>query len=122
MSVDPMAAAVDWLDAYRAADLDAIVKMHAESAVVDCRCCVRETITNKARLRAFWKERLADCVPSDLLDVQPVLSSGTSISFVTPRGQTTAVFVFNKDGKISHMEWGALTNRVQTKALRPETT
>lgn len=111
MSLDPVAAAVEWLDAYRAADLDMIVGMHADEAVVDCRCCVRETVTNKERLRAFWKERFDECVPSDLLDVQPVSSSGTSISFATPRGKTTAVFVFNRDGKIIHMEWGAPTKR-----------
>ena len=94
MSFDPMAAAIDWLDAYRARDLNAIVQMHADSAVVDCRCCVRETVASKARLMAFWKERLDDCVPSELSDLKPV-ANGTSISF-------------DAEGKIAYMEWGAL--------------
>jgi ketosteroid isomerase-like protein len=34
MSFDPMAAAVDWLDAYRAGDIDAILQMHAGDAVI----------------------------------------------------------------------------------------
>ncbi|MBR0872941.1 nuclear transport factor 2 family protein [Bradyrhizobium tropiciagri] len=109
MSFDPMAAAIDWLDAYRAADLEAIVSMHADSAVVYCKCCVSETIASRARLRAFWQERfLDDCVPSELRDIQPA-SHGTSISFVTPRGLTTAVLHFDADGKIANMEWGPLS-------------
>ena len=107
MSFDPMAAAIDWLDAYRARDLNAIVQMHADSAVVDCRCCVRETVASKARLMAFWKERLDDCVPSELSDLKPV-ANGTSISFVTPRGAMTAIMEFDAEGKIAYMEWGAL--------------
>ena len=108
MSFDPMAAAVDWLDAYRAGDLEAIVQMHADTAVVDCNCCVRETVSNKDRLRTFWRERLDYCLPSELRDLRPLLD-GTSISFVTPRGLTTAVMEFDAEGKIAHMQWAALT-------------
>ncbi|WP_283806218.1 hypothetical protein [Bradyrhizobium sp. DOA1] len=34
MSFDAMAAAVDWLDAYRASDVEAILDLYAEDAVV----------------------------------------------------------------------------------------
>ena len=39
MSFDPMAIAIDWLDAYRAGNIEAILEMYAEDAVVHCGCC-----------------------------------------------------------------------------------
>jgi hypothetical protein len=38
MTFDAMAAAVDWLDAYCAADIEAILKLFAYDALVECRC------------------------------------------------------------------------------------
>ena len=35
-SFDPMAVAIDWLDAYRAGDIEAILEIYAEDAVVHC--------------------------------------------------------------------------------------
>ncbi len=46
MSFDPMATAVDWLDAYRAGDIQAILEMYAEDAVVHCGC---DELTNTGR-------------------------------------------------------------------------
>jgi ketosteroid isomerase-like protein len=34
MSFDPMAAAIDWLDAYRSSDLETILKMYSDDAVI----------------------------------------------------------------------------------------
>jgi ketosteroid isomerase-like protein len=53
MSFDPMAAAVDWLDAYRAGDIDAILEMYADDAVVYCDCD-EVAITGREGLRAYW--------------------------------------------------------------------
>ena len=38
MSFDPMAAAVDWLDAYRAGDIEALLAMYADGAFIHCGC------------------------------------------------------------------------------------
>ena len=38
MTFDPMAAAVDWLDAYRDGDIGAILNMYADDAVTECGC------------------------------------------------------------------------------------
>jgi hypothetical protein len=35
---DPMAVAVDWLDAYRAARINQIVGMYSADAVIECAC------------------------------------------------------------------------------------
>jgi hypothetical protein len=44
MSFDPMAAAIDWLDAYRSSDLEFLLSMFADDAVVQCGCCAMTTI------------------------------------------------------------------------------
>ncbi|APG09684.1 ketosteroid isomerase [Bradyrhizobium japonicum] len=71
MSFDPMAAAIDWLDAYRAGDIDAILKMYADDAVVHCGCGGTKTITGKDGLRAYWFDRLRKYPAFDLYNLQP---------------------------------------------------
>ncbi|WP_247834255.1 hypothetical protein [Bradyrhizobium sp. 200] len=38
MTFDAMAAAVDWLDAYRAGDIESILEFYADDAVIECGC------------------------------------------------------------------------------------
>jgi len=106
MSFDLMAATVDWLDAYRDGDLDGILDMYADDAVIDCSCCVKEIVTGRDRLKAFWTERLKDCVPSNLEDLRP-LAEGVSVSYVGPNGVANVVFRFGHHGKITFMRWCA---------------
>ncbi len=58
MSFDPMAAAVAWFDAYRAGDIETILAMYAEDAVVHCSCEGIKIITSTDSLRAYWDDRL----------------------------------------------------------------
>ncbi|WGR73278.1 MULTISPECIES: nuclear transport factor 2 family protein [unclassified Bradyrhizobium] len=104
MSFDPMAAAIDWLDAYRAGDLDTILRMYADNAVTDCSCCVKEIVTDKVRLRTFLAERLKDCGASDLDDLQPI-ADGASVSYAAPNRVVHAILEFGTDGKIVRMRW-----------------
>ncbi|WP_407113136.1 nuclear transport factor 2 family protein [Bradyrhizobium sp. LMG 9283] len=60
MSFDPMAVAIDWLDAYRAGDIEAILDMYAEDAVVHCGCGGVKTISGREALRAYWLDRLRE--------------------------------------------------------------
>jgi len=80
MSCDPMAAAVDWLDAYRAGDIEAILAMYAEDAVVHCDCDGMKTLTGPEALRAYWVDRLRRHPASALDNLQPS-GDGTEISY-----------------------------------------
>lgn len=71
MSFDPLAAAIDWLHAYRSSDLETIINMYSDDAVIECGCCAMTTVTGKAALRTYWEQRFQDSVPSDLEDLQP---------------------------------------------------
>lgn len=99
MSFDPMAAAVDWLDAYRAGDIEAILEMYAENAVVQCSCSGVKTLTGREALRAYWVERLREDPASGLDNLQPS-QDGAVISYITRTGVVSAVLVFDRAGKI----------------------
>ncbi|WP_441237529.1 nuclear transport factor 2 family protein [Bradyrhizobium sp. 930_D9_N1_4] len=106
MSFDPMAAAVDWLDAYRAGDIETILNMYADDAVVHCGCD-NLTITGRDALRAYWVQRLRDYPASELDNLQPS-DSGTSISYVTGNGVVSALLAFNAAGQIKALSCGPM--------------
>jgi hypothetical protein len=105
MSFDPMAAAIDWLDAYRSSDLEFMLSMFADDAVVQCDCSAMTTICGKESFRAYWAQRFQDCAASDLEDIQPS-GSGTSISYITRAGTVAADVQFDRDGKIAFLRLG----------------
>ena len=104
MSFDPMAVAVDWLDAYRARDIEAILAMYAEDAVVHCGCD-ELTITGREGLRAYWADRLRKKPAAELDDLQPS-QGGTLISYITGNNVVNAVLAFDAAGKIKSLSCG----------------
>jgi ketosteroid isomerase-like protein len=105
MTFDPMAAAVDWLDAYRAGDIEAILKMHADGAVVECSCDPVETISGNEALRTYWQRRSKDHPASDLADLQPS-GGGATISYLAREGIVGVILEFNAAGKITRLRCG----------------
>lgn len=94
MAFDPIAAAVDWLDAYRAGDIESILEMYADDAIVHCGCGGMKTIAGRDALRAYWIERLKSHPASDLDDLQPHAEC-TAVSYVTSEGVVSAVLKFD---------------------------
>ncbi|QQN64912.1 nuclear transport factor 2 family protein [Bradyrhizobium diazoefficiens] len=104
MSFDPMAAAIDWLDAYRAGDVEAILEMYAEDAVVRCGCGGGvKTITSREALRAYWVDRLREHPAGKLDDLNPLQDDGTIISYVTNTGVMSALLAFDAAGRIKEL-------------------
>jgi ketosteroid isomerase-like protein len=101
MTFDPMATAIDWLDAYRAGDIETILAMSSDAAVVECGCSNR-TIIGKERLRAYWEQSLKDYPASDLDDLQ---SSGDEviISYVARDSVVGAILEFDPEGRIARL-------------------
>jgi hypothetical protein len=100
-----MAAAVDWLDAYRAGDIESILQMYADDAVIHCGCGEMKTIVGKQGLRAYWVERLRDYPASDLDNLQQS-EDGTVISYVARDGVVSAALTFNAAGQIASLSCG----------------
>ncbi|WP_247972551.1 nuclear transport factor 2 family protein [Bradyrhizobium sp. 195] len=98
-----IAIAIDWLDAYRAGDIEAILEMHAEDAVVHCGCGGVKTITGHEALRAYWIDRLREYPAGTLSDLNP-LHEGTIISYVINSGVMSALFSFDVTGQIKALD------------------
>jgi ketosteroid isomerase-like protein len=104
MAFDPMAAAVDWLDAYRAGDIGAILNMYADDVVTVCSCDGL-TVLGKKGLRTYWEGRLRDYPASDLHDLRPH-ARGATISYNACNRVIAATMEFNTEGRIRHLRCG----------------
>ncbi|WP_008555737.1 nuclear transport factor 2 family protein [Bradyrhizobium sp. CCGE-LA001] len=102
-----MAVAVDWLDAYRAGDIEAILDLHADDAVVHFGCCGVQTITGRAALRAYWTDRLQKYPAGTLDDLNPS-DRGTVISYATSTGVMSALMAFDAAGRIKVLDCSPL--------------
>ncbi|RTE94976.1 nuclear transport factor 2 family protein [Bradyrhizobium sp. LVM 105] len=102
-----MGVAVDWLDAYRAGDIEAILDLHADDAVVHCGCYGAQTITGREAIRAYWIERLRRCPAGTLDDLNPS-DHGTVISYLTSTGVMSAVLAFDTSGRIKVLDCSPL--------------
>ncbi|QOZ71071.1 nuclear transport factor 2 family protein [Bradyrhizobium arachidis] len=98
MSFDPMAAAVDWLDAHRAGDIETLLEMYAEDAVVYCDCD-QLAISGRENLRGYWAIHLQEYPAAELDNLQPS-HGGAIISYVSGVNVVQAVLDFNDAGKI----------------------
>jgi hypothetical protein len=99
MTFDPMAAAIDWLDAYREEDLDLIIAMYADDATVHCNCVDSTIVSGANKLRHYWMIRLRDHPASELLDLNP-MENGALISFATRLGAMNTLLSFDSSGRI----------------------
>jgi len=105
MSFDPMAAAVDWLDAYRAGDIETILEMYARDAEIHCGCDGMKTISDADGRRAYWLDRLRTCPALDLDNLQP-WEGAVVLSYVTRAGIVSTSLTFDSQGKITSQVCG----------------
>jgi len=100
MSFDPMAAAVDWLDAYRAGDIDSIMEMYADNAAIHCGCAGMKTSTDRHGRRAYWLDRLAHFPATGLENLQPS-GEAVIVSYVVRGSIVSASLSFDGLGNIT---------------------
>ena len=50
---DPLAVVVDWLDACRLGELDALLDLYDERATLECNC-ERVSLTGREAIAAYW--------------------------------------------------------------------
>jgi hypothetical protein len=93
LSFDPMAAAIEWLDAYGEGDIEAILEMYAED-VVHCGCGGMKTITSGEGFRAYWVDRLQR-YPASALDNIQQRPDGGFVAYVTCAVVVNAKVVVN---------------------------
>ena len=102
---DPMAVAIDWLDAYRASRLDAMLNLYDDEACIECGCGGQTVLVGKPALKEYWKHRLAEQALLELEDIQPV-GDTVALAYRTATGQVQIVFSFSASGRIARTHCG----------------
>jgi hypothetical protein len=103
-SFDPMAAAVDWLDAYRAASLT-IVSMYSGNASVECGCDGQQELTGRRAITEYWRQRFVENPAGELVNLRPD-GDAVIVSYRIPDGIVQAVLSFNSAGLIQRSHCG----------------
>jgi len=97
---DPMAVAVDWLDAYRAARINQMVGMYSRDAVIECACGERKIIHGQEEIAAYWRDRF---IASPALELEELFMDGgaVALSYRTSSGIVQALLDVTTDGLIN---------------------
>jgi ketosteroid isomerase-like protein len=101
---DNMAVVVDWLDACRTENLDALLDCFADDAGFACRCDGIDAV-GRSGLEAYWRPRLSNFSPAAfaLEEIKPI-AEGVMLEYLNHDGKPVkVVFAFNADGKIASM-------------------
>jgi ketosteroid isomerase-like protein len=99
---DQIAIVVDWLDACRRRDLEALLDLYAADAVLECRCDGLTVSEGRARLASHWGPRLDAMAPNafGLEEITPA-SNGVLLDYVSHEGKPVRMFfAFAGNGKI----------------------
>jgi hypothetical protein len=104
---DPMAAAIDWLDAYRAASLS-IVDLYAELASLECACGGRKIMVGHDAITAYWGQRFREKPAGELVDLQHT-GPDIVVGYRVPDGVVQALLRFDDVGKIERSRCGPLS-------------
>ena len=104
---DPMAVAVDWLDAYRDASLDQIVAMYSPDGMIECACGGRKIIQGAEGISAYWRHRFLEIPALELDDLQ-MDGGAVVISYRTSSGIVQALLDIEEDGMIYRCRCGPI--------------
>jgi hypothetical protein len=103
---DSLAAAIDWLDAYRGRSLD-LVDMYVSDAFIDCEC-EADRVVGAAAIEGYWRDRLENRPALELVDMHPVVEDVVEITYNTRSGIVRALLGFD-DGKIAWQKCGLVS-------------
>jgi hypothetical protein len=99
-----MAAAIDWLEAYRAHS-PLIVDLYAEDAILECACGRQIVLIGHTTIAEYWRQRFVEKPAGELEDLRPD-GSGIVVSYRVPDGIVQAILHFDESGKIKHSRCG----------------
>lgn len=106
---DPMALAIDWLDAYRANDLDLLISLYDDAGQLECGCTGQSIVVGKVALSEYWKQRFRQKPAHELEDLQ-VVGDGIRLAYRTDDGVVSVVLRYNSRGKILLSQCGPTLN------------
>jgi ketosteroid isomerase-like protein len=100
---DKMAAVVDWLDACRSKNLDALLDFYADNASLEC-ACEGMSVSGRSALAAYWRPKLSGASRKafTLEEIAP-REEGVDLDYLNFDGKPVRiVFRFDARGRIAH--------------------
>ena len=109
---NPLVAVVDWLVACRRGDLNALLDLYDERAVMECGC-EGVTLTGRNSIAAYWAPKLeSKRVPAFNLDDVALTGHGVQIDYRSYEGKPVRFyFRFGNSNKIIYTSCGPLVGR-----------
>ena len=106
---DPLAVVVDWLDACRWGELDALLDLYDERATLQCGC-ERVSLTGRKWIAAYWAPKLeSKAVLAFSLNDLALTADGVRLDYQSDEGKPIRMhFRFSPSGKIVHTSCGPL--------------
>lgn len=105
---DPMAAALDWLDAYRANDLS-IDDLYTDDAPILCGCGGEKAVSGSQDRKSYWSARFVDKPAGDLIDLSDRGGDVVAVTYRTSVDVVQVVLSFDAEsGLISLHRCGPL--------------
>jgi ketosteroid isomerase-like protein len=108
---DPMAATIDWLDAYRACSLG-IVNLYADDAALECGCGGQTVLYGRDAITAYWRLRFVDKPAGELQELQ-MNGNAVVVSYHIPDGIVKASLVFDREGHIARSQCGPAADVIE---------
>jgi hypothetical protein len=98
---DPLAVIVDWLDAGRSGDLDAMLDLYDERATLDCHC-EKVTLTGCKSIASYWSPKLKNKLGLGFtLDELILFGDSVQVDYRGYEGKPLRIyFHFDPSGKI----------------------
>jgi hypothetical protein len=106
---DPLALVVDWLDACRLGELNALLDLYDERATLECDCeCVY--LTGRKSIAAYWAPKLESKILSAfILNDMTLTGDGVQVDHQNYEGKPVRIhFRFSPAGRILHTSCGPL--------------
>jgi hypothetical protein len=106
---DPIAVAVDWLDAGKLGGLDGFLDLYDERATLECDC-EGVVLTGRQALSAYWEPKLDNQLAAAFtLDDMILTGDGVQLDYQNYEGKPVRIhFRFTPSGKIAHTSCGPL--------------
>ena len=100
---DPLASVVDWLDACRSGDLEALLDLYDEQATLDC-FCENVTLTGRKAIAAYWRPKLEGKRGLAFsLDELAIMGDAVQVDYRGYEGNPLRIFFyFSPSGRILH--------------------
>jgi hypothetical protein len=109
---DPLAVAVDWLDAAKLGDLDGLLGLYDERATLECDC-EGVALTGRLSLSAYWGPKLESKLAAAFtVDDMTPTADGVQVDYQSHEVKPVRIhFRFTPSGKIAHTSCGPLGPR-----------